>query len=113
MNKGKGKRELPDSSSDGIAAKLLKMQQKIRKTRADLAEETVTATIADGAVAVVVSGDQRVQEIRIAPELLEHGDSSDLANILVPAINDAIEKSQTLAARRLQHLTGMLGLSDQ
>ena len=113
MNKGKGKRELPDSSSDGIAAKLLKMQQKIRKTRADLAGETVTATAADGAITIVVSGDQRVQKIRIAPELLQNGDSEMFADLLTATINDAMEKSQTLAANRLQELTGGLGLPGQ
>ena len=113
MNKREGKRESPDSSGAGIVAKLLKMQKQMRKTRADLARETVTATAADGTLTVTVSGDQRVQTIRIAPELLERGDSDVLADLLVVAINDAMEKSQTLAARRLEQLTGGLGLSDQ
>ena len=107
------KRDLTDMSGGGMVAKLLKMQKEMRKTRSDLAGEKVTSTAADGAVEIVVSGDQRVQEIRIAPELLENSDSANIANILVTAINDAMEKSQTLAARRLQELTGGLGLPGQ
>ena len=111
--KGDSKRESSEASGGGIASKLLKMQHQMRKTRADLAGETVTATTSDGAVTVVVSGDQRVQEIRILQELLENCDNENLADILVLAINDAMEKSQSLAARRLQKLTGGLGLLGQ
>jgi hypothetical protein len=93
-----------------MLAKLLKMQKQMRETRADLAGETVTATAADGDVVVTVSGDQRVQEIYIAHDLFENGDSENLGDVLVAAINDAIEKSQTLAARRLEQLTSGLGL---
>ena len=113
MKKRKGKPDAPASTGGGIVAKMLKMQKQMRQTRADLAGETVTAAAADGAVTVVVSGDQRVQKICIASELLENSDNDNLAAILVDAINEAMEKSQTLAARRLEQLTGGLGLSDQ
>ncbi len=113
MKKRKGNPDAPASTGGGIVAKLLKMQKQMRQTRADLAGETVTAAAADGAVTVVVSGDQRVQEICIASELLENSDNDNLAAVLVAAINEAMEKSQTLAARRLEQLTGGLGLSDQ
>ena len=86
--KGESKRESPEASGGGIAAKLLKMQHQMRKTRADLAGETVTATAVDGAVTVVVSGDQRVQEIRILQELffgLFSGTTEDKWGWLEPA----------------------------
>ena len=113
MKKRKGKQAAPVYSDGGIVGKLLKMQKEMRKTRADLAGETVTAAAGDGTVTVVVSGDQRVQEIRIASELLENRDNEKLAAIMVAVINDAMEKSQTLAARRLEQLTGGLEMSDQ
>jgi hypothetical protein len=113
VKKGKGKRESPASSSRGLVTKLLQMQKQMRKTRADLAGETVTATSVDGTITVVVGGDQRVQQIRIAPELLQNGDSEMFADLLTATINDAMEKSQTLAANRLQELTGGLGLPGQ
>ena len=113
MKTGKGKRESSSSSDRGIVAKLLKMQKQMRQTRADLAGETVKATAADGAVTITVTGNQRVKEIRIAPELLKNGDSEDIADILVTVLNDAMEKSQTLAARRLEKLTGGLGMPGQ
>lgn len=113
MNKGNSKLGSDALSDGGMVAKLLKMQKQMRKTRANLAGETVTAASADGAVIVSVSGDQRVKEIRLEPELLAKCDSANLANILVAVINDAMEKSQTLAANRLQELTGGLGLPGQ
>ena len=113
MKKRNMKRDTSDMSGGGMAAKLLKMQKEMRKTRKDLAGEKVTSTAGDGAVEIVVSGDQRVQEIRIAPELLENSDSANVASLLVTASKDAMDKSQTLAARRLRDLTGGLGLPGQ
>lgn len=113
MNKGNSKLGSDNLTDGGMVSKLLKMQKQMRKTRSNLAGETVTAASADGDVIVSVSGDQRVKKIRIEPELLSNCDSANLANILVAVINDAMEKSQTLAANRLQELTGGLGLPGQ
>ena len=111
MARGKGAR-MPGGNVGGgnMMAKLAKMQEDMAKTQEALAGERVSVTAGGGAITVVISGAQRVQSITVSPELMQSGDAEMLGDILVAAVNDAIEKSQILAAERLQAVTGGLGL---
>ena len=110
MAKGKGMR-LPNNMGGGnMMAKLAKMQEEMAKTQESLAGERLTVTAGGGAITVVISGAQRVQSIAVSPELMISGDAEMLGDILVAAVNEAIERSQVMAAERLQAVTGGLGL---
>jgi len=111
MARGKGAR-MPGGNMGGgnMMAKLAKMQEDMAKTQEALAGERVSVTAGGGAITVVISGAQHVQSITVSPELMQSGDAEMLGDILVAAVNDAIEKSQILAADRLQAVTGGLGL---
>ena len=109
MARGKGPR-MPQMGGGNMMAKLAKVQEEMVKTQEALAHERLTVTAGGGAVTVVISGAQRVQSIAVTPELLASGDVEMVGDILVAAINDAIEKSQVLAAERLNAVTGGLGL---
>ena len=108
MSRGKGFR--PPAGGNQMMSQLKKMQEEMMKTQEALAHERLTVTAGGGAVAVVISGAQRVQSIIVTPELLASGDAEMVGDILVAAVNDAIEQSQTLAAERLNAVTGGLGL---
>ena len=110
MAKGKGMR-LPNNMGGGnMMAKLAKMQEEMAKTQESLAGERLTVTAGGGAITVVISGAQRIQSIAVSPELMASGDAEMLGDILVAAVNEAIERSQVMAAERLQAVTGGLGL---
>lgn len=102
MPKGKP----PSRRDDGMMAQLQKMQQELAKAQSDLAEQTIEASAGGGAVKVVMSGTQECQSVTIAPSLLESGDASMLQDLVLLAVNQAIQDSQLLAARRLGPLTG-------
>jgi DNA-binding YbaB/EbfC family protein len=89
-----------------MMAQLQKMQQELAKAQSDLAEQTIEASAGGGAVKVVMSGTQECQSVTIAPSLLESGDASMLQDLVLLAVNQAIQDSQLLAARRLGPLTG-------
>lgn len=94
----------------GLMAEVQRMQEEVEKIQAALAEETVEATAGGGAVRVVITGQQMVRDIEIDPDLLDPEEVDMLQDLLLAAINQAIEKSQTLAAERMQALTGGLSL---
>jgi hypothetical protein len=108
MSRGKGFR--PQLGANQMAAQLRKVQEEMVKTQEALQHERLTVTAGGGAVTIVISGAQRIQSITVSPELIQSGDAEMLGDILVAAVNDAIEKSQTLAAERLNSVTGGLGL---
>jgi DNA-binding YbaB/EbfC family protein len=85
-----------------------KLQEEMVKTQEALGEETVTATAGGGAVKVVMTGHQRVQSISIAPEVVDPDDVEMLEDLVTAAVNEALERSQALAAEQLGALTGGL-----
>lgn len=87
---------------------LQQLQQQVELAQAQLAEETVTATVGGGAVKVGMTGDQRCTAIEIAPELLEDADVEMLQDLLLSAFNAAMDQSRDLAAERLGPLAGGL-----
>lgn len=90
--------------------KIAKMQEEMMLAQEQLGEERLTVTAGGDAVKVVIDGKQRLHQIVISPDALAQGDVEMLQDLLVAAVNNAIEQSQTLAAERLQGLAGGLGL---
>jgi DNA-binding YbaB/EbfC family protein len=87
---------------------LQKLQQQIESTQAELAEETVTATVGGGAVKIEVTGDQRCRSVEIDASLLEEGYVEMLQDLLLTAINSGLDQSREMAADRLGPLASGL-----
>ncbi len=92
----------------GMMQQLQKLQEQIQMTQAQLAEETVSASAGGGAVTATVTGDQRVTSIVIDPELIKDGDVDMIQDLVLTAVNAALEKSREMAAERLGPLAGGL-----
>jgi DNA-binding YbaB/EbfC family protein len=88
------------------------MQQQMASQQEALANETVNVTAGGGAITIVITGHQRVESIEIQPELVDPNDIEMLQDLLVAAVNLAIEQSQAMAAEKMEGLTGGLGIND-
>ena len=84
------------------------LQAKLEKTQEELANTTVEASSGGGAVTVVVTGSQEVKSIKISPEVVDAEDVEMLEDLVLSALNEAMRKSQEMAASRLGALTGGL-----
>jgi nucleoid-associated protein EbfC len=84
------------------------MQDRMSKVQAELETETVEATAGGGAVRVVASGTQKVVSVTIDPEAAS--DTEMLQDLVVAAVNEAMEKSKQLAASKMQAVASGLGL---
>lgn len=82
------------------------MQQKLMKIQEELAKETVEASSGGGAVTVVMTGQQKVTEVKIDREVVDPDDVEMLQDLVMSAFNEAIAKSQELASKRLSAITG-------
>ena len=87
------------------------MQQQMAAQQQALAEETVTVTAAGGAITIVITGHQRLESIAIDPEMLNPEDVEMLQDALLAGINAAIEQSQTMAAAKMEGITGGLDVN--
>mgnify|MGYP002868621876 CR=1 FL=1 len=96
----------------GMLKQIQKMQQDMVEAQEALANETVEVSVGGGALTIVITGHQRIQGIRINPAMVdtsEEGWLEDLQDLLTVAVNQAIEQSQTMAAERMESITGGLG----
>ncbi len=93
----------------GMMGQLRKMQEQLAAIQAQLAEETVTASVGGGAVKVTMTGDQKCKAVVIDPELLKDADAEMLQDLLLSAINMALDQSRALQAERMGPLAGGLG----
>ena len=84
------------------------MQAKMAKIQDELAEETVEATAGGSAVKVVITGQQKIRSVEIDPAVVDPEDVEMLQDLMVAAFNEALAKSQELAASRMAALTGGL-----
>ncbi|MBI4317001.1 MAG: YbaB/EbfC family nucleoid-associated protein [Chloroflexi bacterium] len=87
---------------------LQQMQQKLMKAQEALANETVEVSAGGGAVKMVMTGQQRVLGVEIDPQVVDPEDVEMLQDLIMTAVNDAIAKSQEMAAKRLSAVTGGL-----
>jgi DNA-binding YbaB/EbfC family protein len=84
------------------------MQDRMAKVQAELENETVEASAGGGAVRVVASGTQKVISVVIDPAAA--GDTEMLQDLVVVAVNEAMELSKQLAATKMQAVASGLGL---
>jgi hypothetical protein len=93
-----------------LAQQLQKMQAEMMKAQEALGDETLEVSAGGGAVTIVITGHQRIQSIKLKPEVVASDDVEMLQDLLVAAVNQAIEQSQAMAAQRLEGLTGGLNI---
>ena len=114
MAKGKGRRiraSQPGGRPD-MRQQIMKIQEQMLQTQEELGEKTVTATAGGGVIEVVMTGHQRVESITIDPDAVDPEDVEMLQDLIIAAVNEALERSQALAAEQMGALTGGLGLGD-
>ena len=86
------------------------LQNQMMKIQQQLAEETVEVSAGGGAITAVMTGQQQLRSIKIDPSAVDPDDVETLEDLVVAAINEAITKSQELAANRMGVLTGGMKL---
>jgi DNA-binding YbaB/EbfC family protein len=98
----------PKKNPMGMMQQMQRLQEQLQQTQEQLALETVTYTAGGGAITVVATGDQRCQSVKIDAELLKDGDVEMLQDLILTAVNGALDASRELASQRLGPLAGGL-----
>jgi nucleoid-associated protein EbfC len=108
----RGKPKKPKGAPGDLMTQVQKMQEQMAAQQEALADETVSVSSGGGAITVTITGHQRVKSIEIQPELLDPEELEMLQDMLVAAVNAAIEQSQAMAAQKMEGLTGGMNLDD-
>ncbi len=83
------------------------MQNKLARAQEELASLTVEGSSGGGAVKIVMTGQQNVQSVKIAPEAVDPKEVELLEDMILAALNDAQQKSQEMAQKKLSSIAGM------
>ncbi len=92
----------------GMLRQAQQMQAKLAKAQEELENASIEASSGGGAVTVVVNGHQSIQSIKIAAEVVDPADVEMLEDLVMTAVNEAMDKAKELAASQLQSVTGGL-----
>ena len=92
----------------GMMQQIQRLQEQLAEAQAKLAEETVSATAGGGAIKVTMTGDQKCRAVEISADLLKDADAEMLQDLVLSAVNLALDQSRQLASEELGPLTGGL-----
>jgi DNA-binding YbaB/EbfC family protein len=85
-----------------------KLQAQLLKAQEELATLMVEGSSGGGAVKVVMNGQQQIQSVKIAKEVVNPDDIEMLEDMVLTAVKEAQTKAQEAAAQKMGGLTGGL-----
>jgi DNA-binding YbaB/EbfC family protein len=79
-----------------MMGKLQEMKQKVEESKARLDTISVQGEAENGAIKVVCTGNRKVTEVKIDPEFFANAEVDDIEELLVVAVNRALENAENV-----------------
>ncbi len=86
------------------------MQAKIAKVQEEIGEKTIEASTGGGVVTAKVNGKQELLELSIDPEVLDPEDAEMVEEMVVGAVNQAMEAAGEMMNSEIEKITGGLNV---
>ena len=93
-----------------MMAKLQQVQAQMAKAQADLEGKRIHSSSGGGAVTVVATGGLRLESLTINPEVIDPDDAEMLQDLIIAAVNEALEQVSGLQMQQLSGFAGKMGL---
>lgn len=87
-----------------------KMQEEMLKLQEELKQRTVEATAGGGAVKAVANGKKELVEIKIEKDVVDPEDVEMLQDLILAAVNEALNKAEEMVSTEMGKLTGGLNI---
>jgi DNA-binding YbaB/EbfC family protein len=93
-----------------MMAQVKRMQAEMLKAQEELAQSVVTGSAAGGAVTVEMTCDSRMKAVKISRDAVDANDVETLEDLILVAVNDALQRVVEESQRRMGAITGGLRL---
>ncbi len=90
----------------GLMKQAQKLQSKMAEMQAEVGNRTVTAQAGGGMVEAEVNGRLELVRLRIDPEVATPDDVDMLQDLILAAINEALNRAREMMAQEMAKLTG-------
>jgi len=84
------------------------LKSKLDNAQKELSNTIIEVSSGKGAIKITINGQQEIKSIKISPEVINPDKAEKLEELVFKAVNEAITKSQKVAAKQLKGLTGGL-----
>ena len=89
-----------------LLKKAQQLQEKMAKMQEELGEKIVETSAGGGMVTVVANGKQEIVSIKIDPEVVDQEDIEMLEDLVLAAVNDALDQAKQMVSEEMTKLTG-------
>lgn len=93
-----------------MMAQARKMQEQLLAAQQRASETEVAASTGGGMVKVTATGDMRITDVTIDPEAVDPEDVDMLQDMVLAAVNDALEQAEQMASKQMSAVTGGLNI---
>ena len=87
-----------------------KMQQEMEKAQEGLKDKTIETSVGGGMVAVVANGHKQIISITINKDVVDPNDIEMLQDLVLTAVNDALNQVDKMVSEDLGKYTGGLNI---
>ncbi|MBL9167074.1 MAG: YbaB/EbfC family nucleoid-associated protein [Verrucomicrobiales bacterium] len=98
------------SSIGKMMKQAARMQQQMQEVQAGLVNLTAEGTSGGGAVKVVARGDSTIASIKIDPQAAASGDVGMLEDLVLLAVNQALNRSRDIANAEMSKVTAGMNI---
>lgn len=100
---------MPQPNMNQMLKQVQKMQADMAAAQEALKDEVIDVTAGGGSVKISITGELVVRSIEVSPDAIDPEDPELLGEVLLAAVNQAIQQAQQVAAKRMEAASGNLG----
>lgn len=98
------------SNMNSMIKQAQKMQDEITELQTDIEAREFSATSGGGVVEVIVTGAKNIKSLKIKPEAVDPDDVEMLQDLVVSAINEAMNEVEKTTEEEMNKITGGVAL---
>lgn len=113
MAKGFGSRGIPGMGGGmnmNMIKQAQKMQQEMLKMQQEMETKEYEATAGGGMITAAVNGKYELLRLTIDPEAVDPEDVEMLQDMILAAVNDALDSAEQMASQQMSAVTGGLNI---